>query len=135
MKPPVILMHNIEEDKKKKLRLLAMRLKIRVREVKKEELSQSLSALCGEGELSAAPYEGEGFPEELLLMAYFPQGMVNALLDGMRREHILTIRLKAVLTEHNAAWTLLHLHDELAKEDAWFRENKTPMHEDNVKPE
>ena len=135
MKPPAMLIYNIDEDKKKKLKRLAMRLKIRVREVKKEELGQTLSALCAEGELSAPEYLGEGFPEEMMLMAYFPQGMVNALLNGMRREQIPTIRLKAVLTEHNSLWTLLSLHDELEKEDEWFRRNKTPMHEESPKPE
>ena len=47
MKQPILLCYNLEGERLNRIRLAAMRLKIRVRPVKKEEYGKALGALCG----------------------------------------------------------------------------------------
>ena len=47
MKQPVLLCYNLTGEKMQKIRLAAMRLKIRVRPVEKAEYAQTIVALCG----------------------------------------------------------------------------------------
>ena len=47
MKQPVLLCYNLTGEKMQKIRLAAMRLKIRVRPVEKAEYAQTIAALCG----------------------------------------------------------------------------------------
>lgn len=62
-----------------------MRLKIRVRPVEKDEYAQTVAALCGLEEKTDAAYVGAGFEDEMLVMANFPAGMMNAFLGLFRR--------------------------------------------------
>ena len=47
MKQAVLLCYNLKPEKAQKIRLAAMRLKIRVRPVEKTEYAQTIAALCG----------------------------------------------------------------------------------------
>ena len=47
MKQAVLLCYNLTGEKMQKIRLAAMRLKIRVRPVEKAEYAQTIAALCG----------------------------------------------------------------------------------------
>ena len=77
MKQPVLLCYNLSGEKMQKIRLAAMRLKIRVRPVEKDEYAQTVAALCGLEEETDAAYVGAGFEDEMLVMANFPAGMMN----------------------------------------------------------
>ena len=116
MKQPVLLCYNLSGEKMQKIRLAAMRLRIRVRPVEEDEYAQTVAALCGLEEKTDAAYVGAGFEDEMLVMANFPAGMMNTFLGLFRRMGIAPVALKAMLTPTNAAWDSEKLHEELAGE-------------------
>ena len=116
MKQAVLLCYNLAPEKAQKIRLAAMRLKIRVRPVAKEEYGQTLEALCGMEETTDAAYGGAGFEDEMLVMANFPAAMMNTFLGLFRRMGIAPVALKAILTPTNAQWDSEKLHAEIASE-------------------
>lgn len=129
MKQPVLLCYNLSGEKMQKIRLAAMRLKIRVRPVEKDEYAQTVAALCGLEEKTDAAYVGAGFEDEMLVMANFPAGMMNAFLGLFRRMGIAPVVLKAMLTPTNAAWNSEKLHAEIAGEHQAMMNGKEKRHQ------
>ena len=129
MKQPVLLCYNLSGEKMQKIRLAAMRLKIRVRPVEKDEYAQTVAALCGLEEKTDAAYVGAGFEDEMLVMANFPAGMMNAFLGPFRRMGIAPVALKAMLTPTNAAWDSEKLHAEIAGEHQAMMNGKEKRHQ------
>lgn len=129
MKQPVLLCYNLSGEKMQKIRLAAMRLKIRVRTVEEDEYAQTVAALCGLEEKTDAAYVGAGFEDEMLVMANFPAGMMNAFLGLFRRMGIAPVALKAMLTPTNAAWNSEKLHAEIAGEHQAMMNGKEKRHQ------
>lgn len=129
MKQPVLLCYNLSGEKMQKIRLAAMRLKIRVRPVEEDEYAQTVAALCGLEEKTDAAYVGAGFEDEMLVMANFPAGMMNAFLGLFRRMGIAPVALKAMLTPTNAAWNSEKLHAEIAGEHQAMINGKEKRHQ------
>ena len=129
MKQPVLLCYNLSGEKMQKIRLAAMRLKIRVRPVEKDEYAQTVAALCGLEEKTDAAYVSAGFEDEMLVMANFPAGMMNAFLGLFRRMGIAPVALKAMLTPTNAAWNSEKLHAEIAGEHQAMMTGKEKRHQ------
>ena len=129
MKQPVLLCYNLSGEKMQKIRLAAMRLKIRVRPVEEDEYAQTVAALCGLEEKTDAAYVGAGFEDEMLVMANFPAGMMNAFLGLFRRMGIAPVALKAMLTPTNAAWNSEKLHEEIAGEHQAMMNGKEKRHQ------
>ena len=129
MKQPVLLCYNLSGEKMQKIRLAAMRLKIRVRPVEEDEYAQTVAALCGLEEKTDAAYVGAGFEDEMLVMANFPAGMMNAFLGLFRRMGIAPVALKAMLTPTNAAWNSEKLHAEIAGEHQAMMNGKEKRHQ------
>ena len=129
MKQPVLLCYNLSGEKMQKIRLAAMRLKIRVRPVEKDEYAQTVAALCGLEEKTDAAYVGAGFEDEMLVMANFPAGMMNAFLGLFRRMGIAPVALKAMLTPTTAAWNRENLHAEIAGEHQAMMNGKEKRHQ------
>lgn len=129
MKQPVLLCYNLSGEKMQKIRLAAMRLKIRVRPVEEDEYAQTVAALCGLEEKTDAAYVGAGFEDEMLVMANFPAGMMNAFLGLFRRMGIVPVALKAMLTPTNAAWDSEKLHAEIAGEHQAMMNGKEKRHQ------
>lgn len=129
MKQSVLLCYNLSGEKMQKIRLAAMRLKIRVRPVEKDEYAQTVAALCGLEEKTDAAYVGAGFEDEMLVMANFPAGMMNAFLGLFRRMGIAPVALKAMLTPTNAAWDSEKLHAEIAGEHQAMMNGKEKRHQ------
>ena len=129
MKQPVLLCYNLSGEKMQKIRLAAMRLKIRVRPVEKDEYAQTVAALYGLEEKTDAAYVGAGFEDEMLVMANFPAGMMNAFLGLFRRMGIAPVALKAMLTPTNAAWDSEKLHAEIAGEHQAMMNGKEKRHQ------
>lgn len=129
MKQPVLLCYNLSGEKMQKIRLAAMRLKIRVRPVEEDEYVQTVAALCGLEEKTDAAYVGAGFEDEMLVMANFPAGMMNAFLGLFRRMGIAPVALKAMLTPTNAAWNSEKLHAEIAGEHQAMMNGKEKRHQ------
>ena len=129
MKQPVLLCYNLSGEKMQKIRRAAMRLKIRVRPVEEDEYAQTVAALCGLEEKTDAAYVGAGFEDEMLVMANFPAGMMNAFLGLFRRMGIAPVALKAMLTPTNAAWNSEKLHAEIAGEHQAMMNGKEKRHQ------
>ena len=126
MNTPTVLAANILPEKLGKLRFLCLRLGIQVRIVEQRCFG------CTVGDLvagSAAPVRGKWAPfaDEMLVMASFRPGMLDAFLAGFREMGIPSVPLKAMLTETNADWTLERLHAALREEHEQmeaFRKNQ-----------
>lgn len=58
----------------------------------------------------------ERVPGQMLVMAYFEKGMLDAFLQGFRRRQIPPIPRKAMLTLTNTAWTGPQLYENLSQE-------------------
>ena len=110
-----VLLYNIRDEKKRLgILILLHRLGLRLREVAPEEQGQPLGLLLGLA--GYAPGEdGERFTDEMLVMHALSRAQFTALLDGLRRGKT-PVALKAVVTEHNVAWSSSRLHRELAAE-------------------
>lgn len=111
------LLYNIKEEKIKAIKMLLIRMRVKCKEVKKEDYLKPIGQLAG---LKEFPDQGEyteaGFEDEMLVMAGFSNAMVNELLQGLQKMGVGRINLKAVVTPHNLKWSSLQLRDELAQE-------------------
>lgn len=116
MKQPVLLCYNLSDEAARKIRLAAMRLKVRMRIVKPWEQLLPVESLCMQPTSESGETPDNAFADEMLVMAYFPNGAIQALLQLMRRSGVPSIGLKAMLTATNAVWDSITLHDEIAKE-------------------
>lgn len=109
-----LLMYNIPPEKSRKIKAIALQLGFRIRVVKPEEQSQAVGCLAGlpvqEGEGSVEP-----FTDEMLVLCGVEGQAFHAFLSQLRAKKA-PVTLKAVLTEHNAAWTSSKLHASLLQE-------------------
>ena len=113
---PMVLCYNIRPEKLGRLRVLALRLGIGVRVVEPEQFALPVGALAGVLETPATVEPAEPFADEMLVMAHFRPGMLDAFLNGFRQSRIPSVKLKAMLTETNAAWSAARLHREIRAE-------------------
>ena len=114
MKPPVLLTYNLHGERAAKIRMAAMRFRVRLRAVERREYARPLAELVESG--PEGDWDGEAFDEEMLVMAHFPPALVQAFLQGLRRAGVRPGGLKAMLTPTNAQWDSRALHAELCKE-------------------
>ena len=124
----LILAYNFPAKHLAKLRMAAMKLGVKVRPVEKREYLQSLGSFVGTLGSFESVYDGENFPELMLVLCGFSQPMVNAFLSLLRASRLPAVPLKAVLTETNQGWNSLELHEELQKEREALQSGK-PLHE------
>ena len=127
-----LLLFNIQDpEKKTAIRLTALRLGLRCREILPERQGETLEALLSGAAANPAQQEGEVFTDELLLMHGLGQTEFHELLDTLRREG-QSVRLKAVVTDHNRTWTARRLHRELCAEEQamqrWKQQNRNKSH-------
>lgn len=127
---PTLLCYNLTGERGRKIRFAAMGLGIKLRNVDETEYRQPLAALCGltEAGKDIAP-EGQ-VAEEMLVMAGFPDGLVSLFLQAFRKMKLPPVQLKAILTDTNAEWNSVRLHQELCAEREAFLQGKTVQHED-----
>lgn len=125
MNAPQILMYNLDNPRKLKILMICGQLKIKARSVAVSDYAQPIGALAGLRSRTDAVYLGTGFPEEMLLMANFSGALLNGFLNAMRQNRLPGIPLKAVLTDANADWDSVRLHDEILREHiAMHSQNK-----------
>ena len=125
MNAPQILMYNLDNPRKLKILMICGQLKIKARSVAVSDYAQPIGALAGLRSRTDAVYSGTGFPEEMLLMANFSGALLNGFLNAMRQNRLPGIPLKAVLTDANADWDSVRLHDEILREHiAMHNQNK-----------
>lgn len=123
----LILSYNLPAKHLAKLRMEAMKLGVRVRPVEKREYLQSLGSFTGALGTFESVYDGENFPEPMLVLCGFSQPMVNTFLTLLKATRLPPVPLKAVLTETNQGWNSLELHDELKQEHEALK-NGQPLH-------
>ena len=130
---PTVLVYNLSGERAKKVKWLAMRNTILYRPVQKHEYEHLIGDLVA-GELPERPaYEGDGFQDEMLVLAHFPHPLVNRFLDAFRQTGVPSVKLKAMLTDTNSQWTSLALNKELQQEAEMFRQMKQFAHEKKLK--
>ena len=127
-----LLLFNIQDpEKKTAIRLTSLRLGLSCREIPPEPQGETLEALLSGDVADPAQPEGEAFADELMLMHALAQEEFHELLDTLRREG-QSVRLKAVVTEHNRKWTARRLHRELCAEEQamqrWKQQNRNKTH-------
>ena len=126
-----------------KLKAVFVRQGLRIRNVGKDELGETVGYLAGirgyepfrpapanaeeeaaengdnenggNGKISESSEIGE-IPEEVLVMKGFTSRQIDDLLLGIRKAGLPKIALKAIITDQNAGWTFYHLYEEFKKE-------------------
>ena len=127
---PILLTWNLPAKKAAKARMLAMRSGVRVAAVETWQYLQPLGSFTGDCGSMEAFYDGPGFSGEMLLLAHFPESLMNRFLQAMRTAGIPPVALKAVLTETNRDWNSLELYGQLSAEhDALRAGRPLPEHE------
>lgn len=115
MKKPLILCYGVDDDTSAGIKKLAKPLGVSLLRVAPSAYALPLAAVVAGVGAKGNPPESALLPEPMLLFANLPQGMLEVLLDAMRRKG-LRVSLKAILTPHNAAWTAYELYHELCAE-------------------
>lgn len=113
----VLLYNFTDKERTDKVKFIFVLMGIKIRSVAKEDYLQPVGALSGmvKMEKNGQVYEGEGFPEEMLVICGLTDAQMNKMLAYFRREGI-QIPLKAALTPTNMTWNSIDLHDELVRE-------------------
>lgn len=110
-----LLMVNISRmDKRLKIAAIANRLGLSVKSVGKEDFGKAVGTLAG---LPGTFPEGEGavFSDEMLVLCGVDEGIFQEFLAAIRAQKVPVV-LKAVLTEHNASWSVSALYSAIAQE-------------------
>lgn len=128
MPQPVLLTYRLPAKRAAKVRVLAMRMGVRVKAVEKWEYLSPVGSFTGDCGSFDSFYDGEGFAEEMLVMAHFPQTLLSRFLQELRAAR-LNVPLKCVLTESNRGWNSLELHEQLCAERDAVERGK-PLHEE-----
>lgn len=128
MPQPQLLCFRMGEEKLFKVRLCAMRYKIRVRIVTQEEEGLALGELLGLPANGPVRHGDMPVGGEMMVMALFPPGMTDAFLRLMRQMKTPPVALKAVLTQVNSAWDARTLYAELAQEHEAFARGTRAEH-------
>lgn len=129
MKETVLLYNFTDSDRVLKLKQALLPLGFRLRAVEKKDYLKPLGVLAGvKGMEDPEPegvYEGEGFEDEMALMAGFTAIQVDSFIKALRKTGVGKINYKAVLTETNRNWDSLKLYREIKQEhEEMSRERK-----------
>lgn len=117
MRETILLIHFEDEERARKIKLMAMSLKMRIVQVKKKDYLQSVGYLAGVKGMEEKPekYEGEELEKEMMVFAGLGSQKLDEALKAMRKAGI-RVEYKAILTETNCTWSVPELYRELAVE-------------------
>lgn len=102
------------------IRQILTPMKIKVVSVPKEKLHLTLGQL--ESNLWDEGIFGDEYPKEsMLVMCDFTENQMNKFLLELRRKKV-SVDYKAMLTETNRNWDVLHMYFEMAKEKAMYEQ-------------
>ena len=127
-----LLLFNIADpEKRTALRLMSLRLGLQCQEIPIEQQGRTIEELLNGTADESVKSAEQPFTDELMLMHALAQEEFHELLDTLRREG-QSVRLKAVVTEHNRKWTARRLHRELCAEEQamqrWKQQNRNKTH-------
>ena len=109
-----VLMYNLEDGKRLKIKLLCNKLNIRAREVEKSEFGLKISTLLGLDDDKTVKPDSD-FDGEMLYLSDFYGSMLNLFLNQLKRQKT-PVALKAIKTESNIGFTSYELYKELCEE-------------------
>lgn len=109
-----VLMYNIEQGKRIKIKLLCRKLNIKAREVEKTEFGMKISALLGLDDDKTVKPDSD-FDGEMLYLSNFYGAALNIFLNLLKKQKT-PVALKAVQTESNVGFTSFELYNELREE-------------------
>ena len=107
-----LLMYNISGVKAIGIKNICRDFGVAYREVLPGQYGVKLADLLGDESLMC---EGEGFEDEMLYFAGFPDALLNVFLKLLRQRRC-PVALKAVMTETNMSYTSTELYKEIAAE-------------------
>lgn len=115
-----ILLYNFTSPKvRNAIKSIAVQMGIRIRTVEPEQYQMPLGLLAFGSKEDQKEYlmtDCQPFEDPMLIFAGLTNQRLNQFLKLMSKNKVPQIALKAVLTEHNAGWDSVTLHDELVKE-------------------
>ena len=117
MSTPTVFLYNLDNPRGAKIRRLCMPLGLRT----------ALGELAA-GKQPEAPYAGEGFDDEMMVLSDCPGRLLDLLLQSFRRNKVAPVHLKAVLTPTNREWDSVALHAELCREREAIRAGQAAAH-------
>ena len=123
---PTLLTYRLPAKKAAKVRMLALRAGIRVVPVETWQYLQPIGSFTGDCGSMDAMYDGEGFSEEMLVLAHFPETLLSRFLQSWKTAGLPPVTLKAVLTGTNRDWNSLELHEQLVEERDSIRRGLRP---------
>lgn len=108
-----------ETEKGQKVRNVLRIMKIPVKTITTDQLSQTLGYCANLRGFEPSPetYDGPAIPEEVMIMRDLADQRLNQLLASLRQAAVGKIALKCVVTPHNQGWRLLNLFAELRSEN------------------
>lgn len=107
MRQPVLLCYNLKDESFRKVRLAAMRFKIRIRPVPPAEYGETLAALCGMEPPAGLPAPGT-FADEMLVMAHLSSLQASQFLQSLRRLGVPPHRAESHAHAHQLRMELPH---------------------------
>ena len=115
-----VLLYNLNNEKGRKIRFLLVRLGMRIRVIEKEDYGKPLGVLAGMKDVTLENEDApvEDFDDEMMVLYRFSDKRLDAFLQGMRKEGIERVDLKAVLTPTNCRWNSWQLFQEIQEEMA-----------------
>lgn len=124
MKETILLYNLNNAGIRSNIKFISIKLGIHIKTVEPSEYKMPLGFLAfGTKEQQAQYLTDDGTPafdESMLVFAGFTNRKLDQFLQLMKKHRVPRIPLKAIMTEHNATWDSVMLHDELAKEDAYM---------------
>ena len=127
MSTPTVFLYNLDNPRGAKIRKLCMPLGLRTALVPRESYGLPLGELAA-GKQPEAPYAGEGFDDEMMVLSDCPGRLLDLLLQSFRRNKVAPVHLKAVLTPTNREWDSVALHTELCREREAIRAGQAAAH-------
>ncbi len=113
-----VLLYNLNNEKGRKIRFLLVRLGMRIRVIEKEDYGKPLGVLAGMKGVTLENEDApvEDFDDEMMVLYRFSDKRLDVLLQGMRKEGIERVDLKAILTPTNCRWNSWQLFQEIQEE-------------------
>ena len=110
-----------ETEKGKQLRAILREMKILTLTVDETQLGETVGKLAATNAAATAAHAPEDVPAtEFMLLCALGDRQLDRLLASMRRGGV-SVPHKAVLTEHNKAWTLCKLIEEVTREHEFLK--------------
>ncbi|MCD7770020.1 MAG: DUF3783 domain-containing protein [Oscillospiraceae bacterium] len=111
----MVLAYGFSGKEQTTLKTVCARQGLRLRRVREEELGQPVGAFFGLSAYREVPKASAPLPGRMLVMGGMTSPQVDAFLSALKTARAGE-SLKAVLTEHNAAWDGNTLYHALARE-------------------